>query len=362
MVHQGFVFQESGGVRIALTGASYFIPHKGDVGVAVAKAVVEAFPWKPEGTDVHAAILEPGIAKCTTGEPWADGVQIAKFNYVVGARTPHFVELFATGDLQGSLLIGKNALTLRRSRVPYVLTEDAVAKGWMPSSGSALPPSLERDIPPELRYWNAQDADVAKAARDYIVKSGLVGEDNTHFVDGELRALVHRFELPPAYSDAVVEVKVPQEVLEAPPALDIVEITKALDPESVGTSEVRIVKADAPEEQRYLLGIVLEPDVVDSQNDIYDAEEIRKSAHTFLTTYRNIGLQHVAIVNGLAEIVESYIAPVDMEIGGTVVKKGTWLLGVHVIDDALWEACKDGTLTGLSIGGLACRTPVPAST
>jgi hypothetical protein len=40
------------------------------------------------------------------------------------------------------------------------------------------------------------------------------------------------------------------------------------------------------------------------------------------------------------------------------VIKGSWLLGIRVVDDALWAACKAGKLGAYSVGGDAVRTPV----
>lgn len=146
----------------------------------------------------------------------------------------------------------------------------------------------------------------------------------------------------------------------------VVEYVAASSPEA-GAAEtakraVRLItKAEdvAAGEERFVLGIVLEPDVIDSQSDTYDAATIRAAAHGFMENYRNIGLQHQGYVTGKIEILESYLAPVDMEINGQAVKAGTWLMGLRFNDDALWEQVKAGALTGLSIGGTAIREPEP---
>ena len=39
------------------------------------------------------------------------------------------------------------------------------------------------------------------------------------------------------------------------------------------------------------------------------------------------------------------------------MRKGTWLLAVHILADDLWAQVKDGQLTGFSIGGAARRVP-----
>lgn len=121
---------------------------------------------------------------------------------------------------------------------------------------------------------------------------------------------------------------------------------------------IKICKAEGATEERYVLGIVLEPDTVDSQGDIYTAETIRKSAYLFMEDYGNVGLQHSGLINDKVKILESWIQRDDATIGGQVVKSGTWMLGVHVLDDDLWAAVKDGRITGFSIGGRAKRVPI----
>ncbi len=51
------------------------------------------------------------------------------------------------------------------------------------------------------------------------------------------------------------------------------------------------------------------------------------------------------------------IAGVIVDVDGTRIKKGTWLLAVRVVDDGLWSQIKTGALTGYSIGGTALRNP-----
>lgn len=115
----------------------------------------------------------------------------------------------------------------------------------------------------------------------------------------------------------------------------------------------------AKAEMRFALAPVLEPETTDGQGDIYDAPEIEAAAHRFMADFRNIGLMHKGIINDRVKLVESYIAPVDFEINGQAVKAGTWLMGLRFLDDELWQAAKDGELTGLSIGGFATKTPIP---
>lgn len=123
-------------------------------------------------------------------------------------------------------------------------------------------------------------------------------------------------------------------------------------------TQTAVIKDDGEgAEERFVLGVVLEPDEVDSQGDTLDAETIRQAAHGYMQDYGNVGLQHQTFVNGKIKILESYIAPVDFEVGGQIVKAGTWLMAFRVLDDAIWKAVKEGLLTGLSIGGFGNRVP-----
>jgi DNA adenine methylase len=133
----------------------------------------------------------------------------------------------------------------------------------------------------------------------------------------------------------------------------------ARDPGEVFAKMVPLLKGVDPSDERYVLGIVLEPETVDAQQDIYSAAEIRSAAHRFMEEFQDVGLMHKMRVNGAVKIVESYLAPDDLSIGERAIKKGTWLLGVRVLSDALWADVKDGRLTGFSIGGSARSVAEP---
>jgi ATP-dependent DNA ligase len=150
------------------------------------------------------------------------------------------------------------------------------------------------------------------------------------------------------------------------------EVTKALEAE--GVDRLTLLKT---KEEQFVLGVVLEPNDgegeapmdPDTQRDIYSAEDVRASAHRFMEDFRNVGHMHRTLVNGRVKILESFLSPTEfwVEMDGTThtakpsktdaehVRKGTWLLGLHVADKAMWEKVKRGELTGLSIGGSARR-------
>lgn len=110
------------------------------------------------------------------------------------------------------------------------------------------------------------------------------------------------------------------------------------------------------EDQQIVCGVVSEPGSVDLQGDVLTESEIRKACHSFMMRSRRIGYEH----NGPADvdIVESYIAPVNYECGGQIVKKGSWVMAAKIHDPDLWHGVKKGEINGFSIAGTGTRTPL----
>lgn len=113
---------------------------------------------------------------------------------------------------------------------------------------------------------------------------------------------------------------------------------------------VKVIKSD-DEAERLVYGIVYEPDTIDAHGDFADAKTIEKAAHEFMLKYRQIDKNH-DFVAGVGEVVESYIAPADMDLNGEPVKKGTWILTTKA-DEETWEAVKKGEFQGYSLAGVA---------
>jgi hypothetical protein len=117
------------------------------------------------------------------------------------------------------------------------------------------------------------------------------------------------------------------------------------------TAEFRVFKAD--DEKQIVMAVVIEPEKEDTQGDWMSAEDIEKTAHLYLTKYRVVGKEHEDIMN--AHVVESYIAPSDIEVEGEKIKKGTWVLGVHVAEKEDWQKVKKGEYNAFSVGGWGLR-------
>lgn len=111
----------------------------------------------------------------------------------------------------------------------------------------------------------------------------------------------------------------------------------------------------ANEEEKTVTGVVLEPETVDAQLDIYSAKVIRDAAEGFLARYNRatkLGLQHKKF-NRKFELLQSFIAPSDFVLGGKIIKAGSWVMKVRVLDAAIWKLVKEGKIKGFSIGGKA---------
>lgn len=112
----------------------------------------------------------------------------------------------------------------------------------------------------------------------------------------------------------------------------------------------------------YVLAPVLVPDEPDYYGDVISEEDIRRSATEWLHESRAIGVFHEDLLSSSeARVVDSFVAPCDIiltELDGTQynIKKGTWLLGIEILDNLVWDAIEKGFITGLSIEGIGVRT------
>lgn len=113
-----------------------------------------------------------------------------------------------------------------------------------------------------------------------------------------------------------------------------------------------IVKSSDEDGKHYLTGIVYEPMVADAHDNYMTADEIQKACHWFSKNGNKVDIQHCFVKKEGLEVVENYIAPCDMEIGGVAIKKGTWLMTVECTDDEVWKSVENGDITGFSMGGI----------
>lgn len=111
---------------------------------------------------------------------------------------------------------------------------------------------------------------------------------------------------------------------------------------------VQLVKQDT--KKGIVYGIVYEPEKVDSQGDIANAEEIEKAAYAFMKARNtlNVDTQH-DFNNVNAYVAESWIVKANDPIFPDAV--GAWAVAIKVEDDALKQAIEKGDIAGLSMAG-----------
>lgn len=137
---------------------------------------------------------------------------------------------------------------------------------------------------------------------------------------------------------------------------------------------VPIAKADS--EKRIVYGIVLDPYMIDAQDDYVSPKAIEETAHDWLSKSRIIGFDHTAKADAFP--VESSIIPYPskedyekamegkphrayrMPFGEDVVHSGSWVLGTK-LGDSEWDKVKEGKLNAYSIGGYGKREPMSKS-
>ena len=106
-----------------------------------------------------------------------------------------------------------------------------------------------------------------------------------------------------------------------------------------------------PEEKRLVTGVVIDIDTPDVDNQKMSSEEIYSTLVDYMIWHRHAGLQHVCDIGGDVDIVECWQVRADFMHGGELVKAGAWMITWKVWCHKLWQAFKDGTVDGFSIGG-----------
>jgi len=105
------------------------------------------------------------------------------------------------------------------------------------------------------------------------------------------------------------------------------------------------------EELRLIYGVVLKPNSEDLQGDVVSKDDIRQAAHDFLISSREAGISHQSPAP--ASSVESYLAPTDMALGNQKIDEDSWIIGIKVDSEEIWQAVKSGIFNSFSIGALA---------
>ena len=110
------------------------------------------------------------------------------------------------------------------------------------------------------------------------------------------------------------------------------------------------------EELMQVTYVAMKADSTDLHGDHTTAEEVRKAKESFnkalIKKQTMSNLFHMFETTSF-DVIESYLAPVDMSLNGHLVTKGDWLMSLQINDESLWEMVKKGEVVGLSIGAVA---------
>jgi len=125
--------------------------------------------------------------------------------------------------------------------------------------------------------------------------------------------------------------------------LKVVETAKETD------KVERVTLKAIDEDKRLFTAVVLRPNVIDSQGDIYDEEVVEKACHNYNEFCGEGNIQHL-VQTTLAVPVESWIAKSNMDLGAGDVLEGDWVMTMRIDDNEIWDMCKKGDFTGFSVG------------
>lgn len=113
--------------------------------------------------------------------------------------------------------------------------------------------------------------------------------------------------------------------------------------------EFKRVCRDDPEYERVVFAEVLVPGVPNSYADYWTEKGIREAAYMFMREGYGIDLEHDQVDrSGPLYVIESFIA----REGDPDFIKGSWVVGMKIEDDALWQDVLDNKINGYSFEAL----------
>jgi hypothetical protein len=95
------------------------------------------------------------------------------------------------------------------------------------------------------------------------------------------------------------------------------------------------------------------PGATDVEDVWADQDEIRMAAHRFMKNGALVNRMHETL-DPYGHVVENFIAQADFEVGGEVIKAGSWVIGVEPTEDGRAKI-DAGEFTGVSIQGTGIR-------
>lgn len=123
----------------------------------------------------------------------------------------------------------------------------------------------------------------------------------------------------------------------------------------MNTQQARLIRADGEEWEHIVMAEVLIPDVPNVYGDIYTRTTIREFMETYMREGFYIDVDHDNVdVAGGAYMVECFIA----RKGDPDFIEGSWVVGMKIVDEALWQRVLDGEINGYSWEAMTEMFPV----
>lgn len=111
----------------------------------------------------------------------------------------------------------------------------------------------------------------------------------------------------------------------------------------------RFVTRDSEGFERIVYAEVLIPGRVNSHGDLHTRDSVKSFAYGFMLNGFGIDINHDENdVSGQVTVVESFIARED----DPDFIEGSWVVGLHIEDDEVWDKVKRGELNGFSYQAL----------
>ena len=134
--------------------------------------------------------------------------------------------------------------------------------------------------------------------------------------------------------------------------------SKAKDPDKImvkGRIPLLRRKSQDNPDDRIVYAPALIPDKADGNHEAISKEEIKKAAIKYMEHYRKVDNEHT-FMDGDGVPIFSWVLQKDevftkLDGNEKMYPEGTWMMGIKVMSDKVWDMIKSGERTGFSIAG-----------
>jgi len=111
----------------------------------------------------------------------------------------------------------------------------------------------------------------------------------------------------------------------------------------------KLIQKDEDGYERIVFAELLIPDTPNTYGDFHTKESVREFAYGFMINGFDIDTDHDNVdVSDRVKIIESFIA----RVGDPDFIEGSWVVGMHIGDDDIWQMVLDGDINGYSYEAL----------